>query len=293
MASKPISTNPVADLPENWTRGQIVGPSGTDVGLTAKHGYNYLMQKVNEALTDIGTINDAFPSAVPTPATTTPSAVGASGSVGSSTLYARADHVHSGPQAGTANPKMNGTAAAGSASTWSRSDHVHPVDTSRQAKITVSGLLKGDGSGGVSANGTVTVAQGGTGATTAADALSNLGAAAASHNHAASAITSGTLGVARGGTGASSFTANSAIISGSTTTSALTTRSITNNTSTSTALTANTNLITANTLRYHTNRTSSVGAADTNYTTYMARGEALNSSDTVPTNNGQISWTYA
>jgi len=44
-------------------------------------------------------------------------------------------------------------------------------------------------------------------------------------------ITSGTFGVVRGGTGASSFTANSVIVSGSTTTAALTTRTIRNNTS--------------------------------------------------------------
>ncbi len=41
------------------------------------------------------------------------------------------------------------------------------------------------------------------------------------------------------------------------------------------------------------NRTTTVNAADTNYTTYMARGEALNSADTNPTKNGTISWTYA
>lgn len=58
--NKPIQTNPTADLPTNWTTGQTVSPSGTDVGLSAKHGYNYLGQKVNEALTDIGAINDAF-----------------------------------------------------------------------------------------------------------------------------------------------------------------------------------------------------------------------------------------
>lgn len=46
-------------------------------------------------------------------------------------------------------------------------------------------------------------------------------------------LTSGTLGVARGGTGAASFTANSLIMSGSTTTAALTTRSITDNSSAS------------------------------------------------------------
>ena len=45
--------------------------------------------------------------------------------------------------------------------------------------------------------GTLPIANGGTGATTASKALSNLGAAASSHNHAASNITSGTLDAAR------------------------------------------------------------------------------------------------
>lgn len=51
---------------------------------------------------------------------------------------------------------------------------------------------------------TVSVAKGGTGATTAAQARTNLGAAASSHNHSAANITSGTLAVARGGTGVTS-----------------------------------------------------------------------------------------
>ena len=53
-------------------------------------------------------------------------------------------------------------------------------------------------------NGAVTSANliKGTGATTAANARSNLGAAAASHNHDAGNITSGALAIARGGTGA-------------------------------------------------------------------------------------------
>lgn len=59
----------------------------------------------------------------------------------------------------------------------------------------------------------------------------------------------GTVTVGHGGTGATSFTANSVIMSGSSTTAALTTRSITNNTSAS-AITASTNIITANTLAY-------------------------------------------
>lgn len=51
----------------------------------------------------------------------------------------------------TSNPAMDGTASAGSSSAYSKGDHVHPTDTSRQAKITASGLLKGNGSGTISA----------------------------------------------------------------------------------------------------------------------------------------------
>jgi hypothetical protein len=46
---------------------------------------------------------------------------------------------------------MDGTASRGSESTYARSDHIHPADTNKQDKITASGILKGDGSGGVSA----------------------------------------------------------------------------------------------------------------------------------------------
>lgn len=48
--------------------------------------------------------------------------------------------------------------------------------------------------------GTLSVEKGGTGATTAADALTNLGAAASTHSHALSDCT-GTLSIAKGGTG--------------------------------------------------------------------------------------------
>lgn len=116
--------------------------------------------------------------------------------------------------------------------------------------------------------------------------------AAISHDHAAGDITSGTLPVNRGGTGAASFTANRAIISGSTTTGAFTTRAITNNTSATSAITGSTNLLTMNTLRYALNRATGVASADTGYTTYMVRGTALVSSETTPTNNGQIAWVY-
>ena len=40
------------------------------------------------------------------------------------------------------------------------------------------------------------------------------------------------------------------------------------------------------------NRTTNVNASDANYTTYMARGEALFSSETTPSVNGCIAWQY-
>lgn len=49
-----------ADLPENWTRGQLVSPNGTEVGLTEKHGYNYLMKQVNDTQTEVNNINTAL-----------------------------------------------------------------------------------------------------------------------------------------------------------------------------------------------------------------------------------------
>lgn len=56
-----------------------------------------------------------------------------------------------------------------------------------------------------SMSGTLGVEHGGTGATTAAAALTSLGAAAAGHTHSMGDIASGTLGVAKGGTGASTL----------------------------------------------------------------------------------------
>lgn len=44
-----ISSNMPKDLPENWTENQYVSPGGVEVGLTEKHGYNYLMKQVNLA----------------------------------------------------------------------------------------------------------------------------------------------------------------------------------------------------------------------------------------------------
>ena len=45
------------------------------------------------------------------------------------------DAIPSVPSAYTSNPAMNGTASAGSSTNWAKGDHVHPTDTSRQAQI--------------------------------------------------------------------------------------------------------------------------------------------------------------
>ena len=52
--------------------------------------------------------------------------------------------------ASTTKPKAPGTANVGNENAYARGDHVHPIDTTRQAKITAKGILKGDGEGGVS-----------------------------------------------------------------------------------------------------------------------------------------------
>ena len=51
MAENPIKTPLPADLPEDWTGGQTVAPTGAEVGLSEQHGYNYLMEQVNAAQT--------------------------------------------------------------------------------------------------------------------------------------------------------------------------------------------------------------------------------------------------
>lgn len=62
-----------------------------------------------------------------------------------------AGDVPEGSAASSTTPKMDGTASTGSENAFARGDHVHPTDTSRQTKITASGILKGNGSGTVTA----------------------------------------------------------------------------------------------------------------------------------------------
>lgn len=61
MAVNPINPPLPADLPENWTYGQTVGPNGTDVGLSRQHGYNYLNSQVNAAQEAINELGEVLP----------------------------------------------------------------------------------------------------------------------------------------------------------------------------------------------------------------------------------------
>ena len=56
------------------------------------------------------------------------------------------------PTAYTSNPSMDGTASAGSSTSWAKGDHVHPTDTSRMAanlKGAVNGVAELDANGKV------------------------------------------------------------------------------------------------------------------------------------------------
>ena len=54
--AKITQPNLPADLPEDWNNSQYVSADGLVAGLTAKHGYNYLMEQVNTAQTAVNTL---------------------------------------------------------------------------------------------------------------------------------------------------------------------------------------------------------------------------------------------
>lgn len=86
MADKPIATNLPADLPTNWQTNQIVSPNGTEVGLDAQHGFNYLAKQVNDAQTGVNVLNNAFPGLAAADHTHTAEQVGADPSGAAATV---------------------------------------------------------------------------------------------------------------------------------------------------------------------------------------------------------------
>ena len=244
--SKPIDTNPVADVPQNWTRGQIISPTGTDVGLSAKHGYNYQASKINEALTDIGILNDAFDgleesisfdgiydpetnkaATVSTVTSRVSSAIGALdvASAGGSGKYISAISETDGKIAATASDIASTYSATGTAPVNGRAvaEAIGALDVAAiagSASKTLTSISETDGKisatfsdiaigAGQVASGTLPVGRGGTGVTANPSMLVNLASTTAADVFAASPRpgVTGTLPIANGGTGATTAAA--------------------------------------------------------------------------------------
>lgn len=225
MATNPISGYSLpADLPQAWTTGQIVSPSGTDVGLSAKHGYNYLMRQVNiiqQALTAVG---NAFPDLLDnttvlehfgtcsTAASTTAKTVTVTGNLTSLTAGVSVrviftyGNTASSPTLNVNNlgaiaiQKVSGTAAGSGA--WSAGEVkdfvLNGTGTSRRW-VMVDGAPTNLGN----VTGTLGASNGGTGLTASPSMLTNLGSTSAADVLAASPRpgVTGTLGLGNGGTG--------------------------------------------------------------------------------------------
>ena len=157
------------------------------------------------------------------------------------------------------------------------------------ASTTTANVLTASPKPGVT--GTLPINRGGTGLTSSPSMLVNLASTTTATVLTASPRpgVTGTLKVANGGTGLATITADAALIGNGT--GNIKTRNITNNTDTSTAITGSTNLVTMNTLKNALNRTTSVAAADSNYSTVMARGISLSNTVSTP-KNGAILGVY-
>ena len=223
------------------------------------------------------------------------------------------------PQASTTTPSMDGTASYGSGTTWARADHVHPTDTSRQATITASGILEGDGTGTItaadtSATSTLSIDTTVTAASNhlitsgaVATAISNIDALPSQTGNSGKYLTTngttaswGTVNTLPSQTGNSGkyLTTNGSEASWAAT-SATSAVTIDNTpTSNSSNVVKSGGVYTA--INNKVNRTTAVNVADTNYTTLMARGAILLDSTTYDavTNwstylvNGSIAWRY-
>lgn len=64
MTDMQLPTPLPADLPENWTSGQIVAPAGADVGLSEQHGYNYQSRQINATQRAVNQIREVLEGAV-------------------------------------------------------------------------------------------------------------------------------------------------------------------------------------------------------------------------------------
>ena len=117
---------------------------------------------------DLNTALQVALGGIPAAATATPKAPGTA-AVGTSTKYAREDHVHASqsvPAAATATPKAPGTAAVGTSAKYAREDHVHALQTTITGKATINNIVSGKTTASANKDGTyahkVTLPSGGT-----------------------------------------------------------------------------------------------------------------------------------
>jgi|GEM_PF-4147405 len=201
-----------ANLPTNWNSGQTISPNGVEVGLSERHGYNYLMEQVNKVQEAANEIKEASSDAAPK------------------------NHAHTGsdgtPQISYNNLTDRPTsfpANGGNAETATRLQTARTIQTNLASTSAAS--FNGTANVTPGVTGVLPVANGGTGVNNASTAaqmtvanavslqtartiLINLAAtAAASFNGTANVApgVSGTLPVARGGTGTTAIGTLSAI----------------------------------------------------------------------------------
>lgn len=213
---KPFDIDLPADLPEDWSLGDTVAPDGTEVGLTEKHGYNYQSKQINDTQKAVNIINEAFENVSES-----------LDSFEEDTAISDSDTVPFVQTMSSSKKKISFSNLITAirtklATVFAALSHTHGNITN-DGKIgsTANQVVITDTNGVVRA-GTAPVAGGGTGASTAAGARSNLGitpanigAAPTSHNHDASNINAGTLSVDRlptipvskGGTGSTTSAA--------------------------------------------------------------------------------------
>ena len=191
--ANPISVALPADLPENWQTGQTVAPQGSDVGLTERHGYNYLMKQVNAAQTAAAQLGASF---------------GSPG--GAATLD------EEGRLTQSQLPDLDAGQITGLEEAMSGKQDVVTGGASSitSANLTASRALVSNSSGKVAVSAVTATELGYLDGVTSGIQTQLNGKAASSHNHSAANITSGTLSVSRGGTGVTSLAALAAALAG-------------------------------------------------------------------------------
>lgn len=142
----PASDSDIGINPDNWI-GIYSGTSST----APTDRFQYAWFEIKGAKGDTG---DSITSVVRT------SGTGAAGTTDTYTVYAEGTavgtfDVYNGSNGegapSTDLPLMDGVATVGVSLEFARGDHIHPNDTSKQALINASGILKGAGNGSVSA----------------------------------------------------------------------------------------------------------------------------------------------